>query len=222
MNLVEAMQKRHSVRSYKTQKIEGTVVNELRAYIDECNKQSGMHIQLCIDEPNAFNSFMAHYGSFKNVTNYIAIVGKKGKDFEEMCGYWGEKTVLKAAQLGLSTCWVALTYSKGKSTCKIDKGEKLCCVIALGYGETQGTAHKSKPIETLCKVDGQMPEWFRKGMEAAMLAPTSMNQQKFHFTLEGNTITAKAGIGFYAKLDLGIVKYHFEIGAADADWKWQS
>ncbi len=222
MDIFEAMQKRHSVRHYKTQKIEEEVAYELKTYIDECNKKSGMHIQLCTDEPNAFSNFMAHYGSFKNVNNYIAIVGKKGKDFEEMCGYWGEKVVLKATQLGLSTCWVALTYSKGKSACKIDKGEKLCCVIALGYGETEGIAHKNKPLETLCKVDGQMPEWFRKGMEAALLAPTSMNQQKFFFTLEGNTVAAKAGLGFYSKLDLGIVKCHFELGATNDHWKWKS
>lgn len=220
MNNLEAMKKRHSVRSYTEKKIEIGVANELAAYIESCNKKSGMHIQLCLNEPNAFNSFMAHYGSFKNVNNYIAIVGKKGKDFEEMCGYWGEKIVLKATQLGLSTCWVALTYSKGKSACKIEKGEKLCCVIALGYGETEGVAHKNKPMESLCKVNGLMPEWFRRGMEAAMLAPTSMNQQKFHLTLDGNTVIAKAGLGFYTKLDLGIVKAHFEIGAENSDWKW--
>lgn len=220
MNNLEVMKKRHSVRCYTEKKIETGVANELAAYIESCNKKSGMHIQLCLNEPNAFNNFMAHYGSFKNVNNYIAIVGKKGKDFEEICGYWGEKVVLKATELGLSTCWVALTYSKGKSVCKIEKGEKLCCVIALGYGETEGVAHKNKPIESLCKVNGPMPEWFRKGMEAAMLAPTAMNQQKFHFTLDGNTVIAKAGLGFYTKLDLGIVKAHFEIGAENTDWKW--
>ncbi len=220
MEIFEAMKKRHSVRSYTSQKIDSNVAKELEAYIDECNIESGMNIQLCLDEPNAFNSFMAHYGSFKNVNNYIAIVGKKGKDFEEKCGYWGEKIVLKATQLGLSTCWVAMTYSKGKSKCNIEKDEKLSCVISLGYAEVEGIPHKNKPIESLCTVDREMPEWFKKGMEAALLAPTAMNQQKFHFTLDGNVVTAKAGLGFYTKLDLGIVKCHFEIGAQGGDWKW--
>lgn len=193
MDILEAIQKRHSVRSYKTQRIETAIANELKTYIDACNAQSGMHIQLCLNEPNAFNNFLAHYGSFKNVNNYIAIVGKKGKDFEEMCGYWGEKVVLKATQLGLSTCWVAVTYSKRKSVYQINQGEKLCCVIALGYGETEGVAHKNKPLESVCKVDGQMPEWFKK-----------------------------PGSGFYTKLDLGIVKCHFEIGAGNANWKWKA
>ena len=186
-NIIEAINNRHSVRRYTDKKIDENIKSELLETIDECNREGNLNIQLCIEEPKAFDSFMAHYGKFCNVRNYIAIVGKKGNDFYEKCGYYGEK---------------------------------LCCVIALGYGETQGVAHKSKPIEQLCRVKGDMPDWFKRGMEAALLAPTSLNQQKFFFTLEGNTVTAKAGLGFYTKLDLGIVKAHFEMGAQDAAWQW--
>lgn len=220
MEMFDIMKKRHSVRSYTSDKIDTNIAKELQAYIDECNEESGLNIQLCLDEPDAFDSFMAHYGSFKNVNNYIALVGKKGKDLDEKCGYYGEKIVLKATELGLSTCWVALTYSKGKTACNIWRDEKLCCVISLGYGENEGVPHKNKPMESLYKVEGKMPEWFKKGMEAALLAPTAINQQKFHFTLDGDTVRAKAGLGPCAKIDLGIVKCHFEIGAQDGDWKW--
>lgn len=220
MELLEAMRNRHSVRQYLTKPIEEKIALELASFIEEVNQESGMHIQLCLNEPNAFDSFMAHYGAFKNVTNYIAIVGKKGKDFEERCGYYGEKVVLKAAQLGLNTCWVAVTFSKSKSIHKVLKDEKFSCVIALGYGVNQGVAHKNKPMDSLFQIEGKMPDWFKNGMEAAMLAPTSMNQQKFLLTLKENTVTAKAGLGFYSKLDLGIVKYHFEIGARGGEWKW--
>jgi hypothetical protein len=90
----------------------------------------------------------------------------------------------------------------------------------VGYGETAGTAHKSKSIEALSKVNGKMPDWFRTGMQAALLAPTAVNQQKILITLDGNTVTAKAGIGLCTKLGLGIVKCHFEIGANSNNWKW--
>lgn len=220
MGIFEVMENRHSVRRYTDKKIDESTKNELLKVIKECNNESGLNIQLCTEEPKAFDSFMAHYGKFNNVKNYIAIVGKKSDDFQEKCGYYGEKVVLKAAELGLNTCWVALTFSKGNTVCKIEKGEKLCCVIALGYGETQGVAHKSKSIEELSKVDGVMPDWFKKGMEAACLAPTAMNQQKFLITLEGNEVKAKALTAFYSKLDLGIVKYHFELGAGKENFKW--
>lgn len=221
MDIFEAINVRHSVRSYTDRKIDEDIKNELNRVIEECNIDGDMNIQLCTDEPKAFDNFMARYGKFKNVKNYIAIIGKKGKNLQEKSGYCGEKIVLKATQLGLNTCWVGLTYGKRKTECKINDGEKLCCVIALGYGETNGVSHKTKTIEELSRVNGEMPDWFRRGMEAARLAPTSINQQKFLIILEdGNIVKAKALNGFYSKLDLGIVKYHFEVGAGTNGWKW--
>lgn len=221
MSLRKIMEERHSVRSYEDKAIEGEVKEELLSFINQCNEESGLHIQLITDEPQAFSGFMAHYGKFSGVKNYLALVGRKGPDLEEKCGYFGESIVLKAQQLGLNTCWVAQTYSKVKDTYQAAPGEKLCCVIAIGYGTTQGVPHKVKPIEALCKVEGRMPEWFQRGMEAAQLAPTALNQQKFMFTLKENRISAKAGIGFYTKIDLGIAKSHFETEAVGSEWKWE-
>lgn len=209
MDILEIMKARHSVRQYRGKKIESEKKEELITLVKECNRESGLNIQIIFDEPKCFDSMMAHYGKFSGVENYIALVGKKGSNLEEKVGYYGEKLVLKAQELGLNTCWVAMTH--GKSTAEIKKGEKLACIIALGYGATQGVAHKNKPVEQLCNCATAMPEWFSKGMEAVLLAPTAMNQQKFYFTLENERVSAKAGKGFYTKMDLGIVKYHFEV-----------
>ena len=220
MNVKEAMNARHSVRQYTDEPLASDVIAALKKEISACNGESGLHIQLVVNEPRAFDGFMAHYGKFSGVTDYIALVGKKGSDLDEKCGYFGERPVLLAQQLGLNTCWVAMTYSKIKTAFVIDRGEKLCAVIALGHGKTQGVAHKSKPIGEVMKAEGSIPDWFENGVEAALLAPTAMNQQKFRFTLNGNQVSAKAGIGFYAKVDLGIVKYHFEVGAGKTGWEW--
>lgn len=220
MDLLQAIQARHSVRSYTDKKIEAEAAEQLHLTVDECNRDSGLHIQLCLEEPEAFDGRMARYGQFKNVNNYIALVGKKTDGFEEKCGYFGQKVVLRAMQLGLNTCWVAMTYSKGKSAAIVGPGEKLLMVIALGYGQTQGAPRKTKPLEELCRVEGEMPDWFRQGMQAVQLAPTAINQQKFLFTLKENTVWAKALFGPHSKVDLGIAKYHFEIGAGTADWQW--
>lgn len=220
MDLMEAMKARHSVRQYMDKPLEKKAVEELQAEIDACNQESGLHIQLVRNEPKAFDGFMAHYGKFSGVTNYIAMIGKKGPDLEEKCGYYGERLVLKAQQMGLNTCWVAMTYSKIKTAFRIDDGEKLCIVISIGYGKNQGSAHKVKTADEVVKGDGAQPEWFRAGVEAALLAPTAMNQQKFTFALSGNRVSVKAGIGFYTKIDLGIVKYHFEAGAGTEHFVW--
>lgn len=220
MELWQAMERRHSVRSYEERSIDKETKEKLAAMIETCNRESGLHMQLVTEEPQAFSSLMAHYGKFSGVRNYIALVGKKGTDMDEVCGYYGEKIVLYAQQLGLNTCWVAMTYKKVKGVFKVNAGEKLYVVIAIGYGKSQGVPHKSKAMELVCKADGEMPGWFQRGVEAALLAPTAMNQQKFLFTLDGKNVSARAGMGFYSKIDLGIAKYHFEIGAGAENFQW--
>lgn len=205
MQMLDLMKERHSVRQYSDKKIEGDVKNKLDACITSINKESGLSMQIFYDEPNCFNSMLAHYGKFSNVNNYIAIVGKKEE--QEKAGYYGEKLVLKCQELGLNTCWVALTH--GKVKIQVNPQQKLLILIALGYGTNSGVVHKSKPIKELCKED-TYPEWFLKGMEAVSLAPTAMNQQKFLFEMKNDQVYAKALRGFYSKIDLGIVKYHFE------------
>ena len=213
MDILEAIKQRHSVRQYSDKPIEDSILNELKKEIDDCNKEGGLHIQLVANEPKAFDSFMAHYGKFSGVENYIVLIGKKDRSLDEKCGYYGEKLVLKAQQLGLNTCWVAMTYKKIPSAFVVNKGEKLTVVISLGYGKTKGVSHKIKTIEQVSNVSGDTPNWFKEGVELALLAPTAMNQQKFEFIYNNGKVTAKAGAGFYSKVDLGIVKYHFEIGA---------
>ena len=222
MELIEAIQKRHSVRQYKDLPIEGEVLAALQDEIALCNKESGLHIQLVTNEPKAFDSFLAHYGKFTGVQNYIALVGKKSRDLDEVCGYYGERLVLRAQQLGLNTCWVALTYRKIPGVLTIDEGEKLTVVISVGYGRNRGVVRKSKTAEEVSNISPTSPEWFRRGIAAALLAPTAINQQKFRLTLKDDGIvSAKAGLGPCAKMDLGIVKYHFEIGAGAENFRWE-
>lgn len=209
MDILEVMRSRHSVRQYTDKKIEYEKREILNELVKTCNSEGAMNIQIIYDEPKCFDSMMAHYGKFSGCTNYIAVVGKKSKDLDERAGYYGERLVLKAQELGLNTCWVAMTH--GRSAAKIEKGEKLAVIISLGYGRKQGTAHKSKPLSLVCDQAENPPEWFARGMEAVMLAPTAMNQQKFRFYLKGDRAEAIATGGFYSRIDLGIVKYHFEV-----------
>lgn len=220
MELIEAIRSRHSVRRYTDKPIEAEILNVLQAEIADCNKEGNLQIQLVTNEPKAFDSFMAHYGKFSGVKNYIALIGKKSDKLDELCGYYGERLVLKAQQLGLNTCWVAMSYKKIPTAFETGSGEKLTVVIALGYGETQGVEHKSKSAEVVSNISAGTPKWFNDGVRAALLAPTAMNQQKFTLTYADSKVTAKAGFGFYTKLDLGIVKYHFEVGAGKENFEW--
>jgi nitroreductase len=220
MDMKQAIAERHSVRQYLNKPIEGETLAALQKAVADCNAQSGLHIQLVANEPKAFDSFLSHYGKFSGVTNYFALIGKKGDGLEEACGYYGEKLVLLAQTLGLRTCWAGGSYQKVPSAYTVGPGEKLTLVIAVGYGATDGHPRKSKTYEQVAKTDAA-PEWFRRGVEAALLAPTAINQQKFTFTLRGDKVKTKAGFGPFAKTDLGIVKCHFEIGAGKDRGVWE-
>ncbi len=224
MTLLEAIEARHSVRAYRSEPIARDAAARLREEIAACNAEGGLHLQLITDEPVAFGGLMARYGRFSGVRNYIVLVGKKGRGLDERLGWYGERLVLLAQTLGLNTCWVGLTYSRGagKKACAINAGETLRGVIAVGYGSTQGTAHRSRPLRECCRANGVMPEWFGNGMKAAMLAPTAINQQHFRFTLlTDGAVRAEATGGAYSRMELGISKYHFALAAGEENFRWR-
>ncbi|MBQ7565613.1 MAG: nitroreductase [Oscillospiraceae bacterium] len=218
MELKDAVLQRHSVRAYDGRALTPEDEAALRQAVDDCNRENGLHFQLFTDEPEAFQANKPSYGSFSGCRNYLALVAPKDQD--EKIGYYGEKLVLLAQTLGVNSCWVALTYQKKAVKVEIAPGEKLHMVISLGYGVTQGSPRKSKTAAEVSDMTESSPAWYKNGIKAALLAPTAINQQKFRFTLDGDKVTAKAGLGFYAKVDLGIVKYHFELGAEKGHDVW--
>lgn len=220
MDLKEAARQRHSVRSFLPREIDGEARHALEERITLLNKESGLNIQLVLNEPKAFGtSLLAHYGKFENVNNYIVLAGKKGRDLQQKCGYYGEDLVLFAQTLGLNTCWVALTYKKISDAYTLGADEKVALVIAIGYGKTNGSPRRRKTYKDVARAENP-PEWFVNGVEGALLAPTAVNQQKFRFVLEGNRVKAEAGTGFYTAVDLGIARYHFELFAGKENFEW--
>lgn len=228
MTVQEAIKARHSIRAYKEQPLEEAVAKVLIDKIAELNQEGKLHMQLIQNEPKAFQGKLAKYGSFRNVTSYIVMAGAKADDLDERIGYYGEQLVLLAQMLGLNTCWVGLSYSKVPGTYVLEESEVIKAYISIGYGDSQGRAHKIKTVEQVSNASDSTPSWFRKGVEAALLAPTAVNQQKFFFEYLPATddkparVLAKRNfsiIGF-TQMDLGIVKCHFEIGAGKDNFVW--
>ena len=228
MTLQEAIKARHSVRAYKEQPLTEADAQALEEKIAELNRKGCLHIQLIKNEPKAFLGPFARYGKFRGVTNYLVMAGKESEDLDERIGYYGEQLVLFAQTIGLNTCWVGLSYTKIPDTYVLNEGEKIGCYVAIGYGETQGVSHKIKRIDQVSNVNADTPDWFRRGVEAALLAPTAINQQKFSFELlpveDGQVprVIAKRHFSLvgYTQMDLGIARYHFEIGAGKENFQW--
>ena len=228
MTLLEAISARHSVRKYKDDPIPREVLSILSDKVAEVNRLGGLHVQLVTEEPKAFSGLMA-YGSFSGVRNYFVMAGRKSDELDESIGYYGEQLVLLAQTLGLNTCWAGLSYSKIPGTYELGNDEKIACYIALGYGLTQGSGHKVKSPADVSNAGDGTPEWFGRGVDAALLAPTAVNQQKFRLDYLGPAddgslpkVSAKPSFSMigYTRIDLGIVKYHFEVGAGKENFEW--
>lgn len=213
MTIREAIDARHSVRQYTKRPIDGEILTALENEIALCNERSGLSIRLVRNDPNAVKGLWASYGAFENADNYLALIGPDTDDLYRLAGYWGERLVLFSETLGLSTCWIAGSYKKARVKKLLNDGENLAAIVSIGYAAKPGKPHRSKSFEKVTDVEGDVPDWFRAGVEAALLAPTAINQQQFRFTLRGGNASLKALSGPYAKIDLGIVQYHFEIGA---------
>lgn len=205
MNKFDLLKERHSVRSYKSIEIEEEKINIINEYIDNININNGTNIQVFYNDFSCFKGFLAKYGKFNNVGNYISLTGRDA----EKLGYYGMAICLKLQELGLNSCFVGLTHSKSKAV--KNKGEKEFCLLSFGYGINSGVSHKIKSINDVSNYNDSMPLWFKEGVEAALLAPTAMNGQKFYITYcSDDDIKFKKGMGFYTKFDLGIVKYTFD------------
>ena len=213
MTIKEAIMERHSVRNYQDKTIETEKIQELNKFIEQCNSEGNLHIQLLEDAGSTFNRLLNKAMGLGSAPSVIACVGPDDDTLDERVGYYGEKIVLYAQQLGLNTCWAG-TYNKKNVKADIGNGERLSIVIAIGYGVNNGRVRKSKAISDVIRGnEADMPEWFIEGVKMALLAPTAINQQQFECVLKGEDYEVIDKGGILSKIDKGIVKCHFEIGA---------
>ena len=228
MITVETIRERHSVREYDGKPLARAEFDALGAVVEECARESGLDIQLVGDNPEVFN-VIARFGLIRGCRTHVAFVVDDAKAgdvaADEAIGYWGQKIVFAAQDMGLNTCWCALC-SRKKSRAVVAPGKKIRLIIAVGHGKTQGFPRKTKSVEALSSVEcAKAPAWFAAAMEAAQLAPTAMNNQNFKITLlsDGKTVRIDAPQSGLNVIDEGIVRCNFEIAAneAGADWRWE-
>lgn len=212
MGEIDAIKNRHSVRNYEDKKIEADKVAKLEDLISACNREGNLHLQFLQDAGKTFGKLLNKAMGLSSAPSAIACVGPNDDTLEERIGYYGERVVLAAQEMGLNTCWAG-TFNAKNIAADIRQGERLVIVIAIGHGQNSGKPHKSKSMKDVIAAKGDKPYWFNFGVEMALLAPTAVNQQKFEIALnEDGTVTFTDKGGIFSKVDLGIVKYHFEVG----------
>ena len=220
MTIKEAIYERHMVRQYNDKPIPEEIVELLNARIAKNNNEHKLNLALVTGNADGV-SRMAKVLLSKTVNNYIILAGAEGEGLDERLGFSGADLILYAQTLGLNTWWIGGMFNaKGaKNHLKVD-GTKIKGVIAVGYGKTQGIQHKSKTAAEVSYYNGEAPEWFAAGVEALLHAPTALNKQAFMVKGDGRRVSIDCGGGHFAGVDLGIGKYHFEVGAGKENFEW--
>ncbi len=221
MTIYEAIERRHTVRTYDGKALEGKLLAELTELINKLNAEGNIHMQLVNGRENAFDDFIIHYGKWIGVTNYIAMVGPERDDLDETLGYYGEQIVLWAQMNGLKTGWLDTQPARETDAFEVAEGERHVLSIAIGSSEMEGKGPKAAAIEDMSLVEGQAPDWFYEGMKYAVSAPTAGNQRLFRIKWDGENVSISSAPGFLEKVDLGIAKYHFEVGSGKGHDIWR-
>lgn len=218
MTMTEAMHERHTVRKYTEKELSQEIIEKLNARIDENNSRFGLSIKLITDSADGLNLFAKL--AAKGVKNYFVLAGNGGDEASEKLGYSSADLMLCAQTLGLNTWYIGGTFNHGVA--KYADGKKVIGIVAVGYGETNGVPHKSKSAEQVSHYDGEALDWFRNGVEAALLAPTAMNCQGFRLIGSGNGVKVEKTSAMFTPADRGRVKYHFELGAGKDNFHWEN
>lgn len=218
MTMTEAMHERHTVRRYTDKVLPREIIEMLDARVDENNSRFGLSIRLITNSADGLNLFAKL--AAKGVKNYFVLAADGGENAAERLGYSSADLMLYAQTLGLNTWYIGGTFDHGVS--KYADGKKVIGIVAVGFGENGGVPHKSKSAEQVSHYDGEVPDWFASGIEAALLAPTAMNCQGFKLFGNGNSVRLEKCSVMFTPADRGIVKFHFELGAGKENFHWEN
>ena len=212
-----AMRQRHTVRKFTSEPLSAELISQLNDRVCANNERFGLAISLKVGDesalPGALKLFFA-----KGVRNYFVLAGSDRPGLDEDLGYASADLMLFAQALGLNTWWIGGTFSR-KNVEQAVPGKKVIGIVAVGFGVTPGVAHKSKTAAEVSSYEGPEPQWFADGVQAALLAPTALNKQCFRIAGAGNKVSITENGGAFSGADIGIVKYHFELGAGTA-FEW--
>jgi len=224
MNYLDLMRKRRSIRKYTLDPLTPVQIDAINQELDVINRESGFNFQLIVNNDIAFSNPIKTLGMFKNVRNFIALVGKddkfapKGGTFNKV-GYYGARVLLFLTSLDLSTCWVALSYSKGRTEAIVESDEKVYSLITVGTRlNPLPSSRRTKSITEISDYNPKDPEWYKNGVMGAMLAPSTLGLQPVYITFDkaDDKVYVKHSADNINSLDTGIVQYFFE-RAADHD-----
>ncbi|KEO84646.1 nitroreductase family protein [Tumebacillus flagellatus] len=202
--LFEAVELRHSSRSYTGEPLAADTRQKLQTFLDSGwepypdSDTRAVLVEGTDQTSRIFKGFIGSYGAVTNAPALIAIVANLDAPyFYEAAGYMGEQCVLYATALGLETCWVGGFFKPDEAgrIAGLKQNERVLAVVAVGSAKQGGMASlyeglfkfgstnrgKRKSLEEIHYIEDKTPpRWFFRALEAVQVAPSSFNKQPWH------------------------------------------
>ena len=148
-SMIEAINRRVSVRSYADRSIEQSKKQELINLLESANegpfgnKVRFTLIDLSEMENNEIGS-LGTYGFISGANLFIVSAIKDGAGAMVDLGYSFEKLILAATNLGLGTCWLGGTFKRANFAKKVNASEDeiVAAISPIGYARDRRTVRE--------------------------------------------------------------------------------
>jgi hypothetical protein len=238
MKIIEAIEKRKSIRNYTGEPLRKEHITLIADYIAGLKTPFDappVRIQLIHALQESGRIQLGTYGFVGGASDFLTLVYEKESQFplmEEAAAYAFEQVILFCTGLGLGTCWLGGSFSRKDfaEPVQLKPDEILRIVSPVGYSNPKvrftetllgqrGKNLSRKPFESLffqgdfnTPLSIEAAGSYAKPLEMVRRAPSANNQQSWRILLDGRNLhfyQHLSMIGFNA-IDLGIAMCHFE------------
>jgi len=248
--VVELIRSRTSVRDYTEEAIPPAARAELeRACSSLVRGPLGTSCRFLLVERDRAGvgpaAAIGTYGMIRGARTYLAGAARRGPADQEDYGFLFEQLLLKAADLGLATCWLGGTFTRGgfAAAAGLAADEAMPAVSPVGLApgrrsiwdgavRTLAGSRRRKPWAELFFDGGfatPLPREsagpYREALEMVQLAPSASNRQPwrllrrddaFHFYLRRTPGYGRVAGNDLQRLDIGIAMAHFQLTLAES------
>ena len=235
----ETIRKRVSTRTYEPRKLSADDKEKILKEISQLTNPFGENVRIRLIEKNtaANGEKLGTYGVIKGASTFLGVTTDKTEFGLVAAGYQFENLVLIATGMGLSTVWLAGTFSREQfeKAMDIQKDELFPAISPIGYAAdkrsiTENLMRKTmksdmrKPWGELFFLDSfgnelshEEADRYADPLEMLRLAPSATNAQPwrvvkkqnvYHF-FETHKKNASEEEKMIKKVDLGIALSHF-------------
>ncbi len=144
MKYMEKIEKRCSIREFRTKVIEEGKIEEIREYFDHLQRLlPDIPVRLHVASSDAggrMGENAGYMGRNFNAPAYLVLLSQTADNYLINAGFIAEDLCLKLTEMGLDHCWLTIHSSdQVKEAAQIDGEEEAAALIAFGYGKKERT-----------------------------------------------------------------------------------